>query len=176
MAWKTLSSKKVYENRYMKVYDEEVVTSFGDKLIYGVVRKEPFVVIIPWDGEKALLVGQYRYPVDFFSWEFPMGHAENLNVHDAALAELEQETGLIAKEIEEIGQFYPAPSHLEQVGHIYVATQYEKGQQDLEPAEKGMEQKWVTLAELKNMISDGTIKDGPTLASLTFFELYLSKV
>jgi 8-oxo-dGTP pyrophosphatase MutT (NUDIX family) len=174
MAWKKLSSKKVYENRYMEVYDEEVITDFGDKLSYGVVRKEPFVVIIPWDGEKVLLVGQYRYPVDYFSWEFPMGHAENLGIHDAALAELQQETGLIAGKIDEIGVFYPAPSHLTQTGHIFVATEHEVGKKALEPAEKGMENKWVTLPELKGMIEDGTIKDSPTITSLKFFELYLS--
>jgi hypothetical protein len=47
MTWKKLSSQKMYENRYMKVYEEELVTDHGDKLTYGVVRKEPFVVIIP---------------------------------------------------------------------------------------------------------------------------------
>ena len=175
MAWKTLSSKKVYENRYMKVYDEEVVTDYGDKLSYGVVKKEPFVVIVPWDGKKVLLVGQYRYPVNYFSWEFPMGHAENLGINEAALAELQQETGLIAKKIEEIGSFYPAPSHLSQIGHIFVATDYVEGEKELEPAEKGMENKWVSPSELKSMIDNGIIKDGPTITSLKFFENYLSK-
>jgi ADP-ribose pyrophosphatase len=122
-----------------------------------------------------LLVGQYRYAVDYFSWEFPMGHAENLGINEAALAELQQETGLIAKKIEEIGTFHPAPSHLTQVGHIFVATEYESGEKELEPSEIGMQDKWVTLSELKKMIKDGTIKDGPTLTSLKFFELYLEQ-
>jgi 8-oxo-dGTP pyrophosphatase MutT (NUDIX family) len=174
MTWKKLSSKKMYENRYMKVFEEELVTEHGDQLTYGIVRKEPFVVIIPWDGEKVLLVGQYRYAVDHFSWEFPMGHAEKLGINEAALAELQQETGLIAKKIKEIATFHPAPSHLTQVGHIFVATEYEIGKKDLEPSEMGMQDKWVTLKELDEMIANGTIKDGPTLTSLKHFELYLA--
>ena len=175
MNWQKLSSKKVYENRYMKVYDEEVVTDFGDKLNYGVVRKDPFVVAIPWDGNKVLLVGQYRYPVDYFSWEFPMGHVENLGIEEAVRAELEQETGLIAMSTEKIANFYPAPSHLGQVGEIFVATNLTQGKLDLEPSEKGMQHKWVTLSELDAMIADGTIKDGPTITTLKFFEIYLQK-
>lgn len=175
MTWKKINSKKVYENRYMKVYEEDLLTDYGDKVTYGVIRKEPFVVVIPWDGEKVLLVGQYRHAVDYFSWEFPMGHAENLGIIEAALAELQQETGLIASKMEEIGSFYPAPSPMDQIGHLFVVTEYTVGEKDLEPSEKGMQEKWVTLAELKSMIKDGTIKDGPTITSLKLFELYLEK-
>ena len=174
MTWKVLKSKEVYKNRYMSVTDEKLMTDHGDEVAYGVVHKEPFVVVIPWDGTKVLLVGQYRYPVDYFSWELPMGHTENMSLHESALAELEQEAGLIGQDLTEIGTFYPAPGHLTQIGHIYVVTKWELGKQELEPAEKGMQTKWVTLEELRTMISEGAIKDSPSITSFKFFELYLA--
>lgn len=175
MTWQKLSSVEKYKNRYMTVTEDEVLTDHGDKLIYGIVHKEPFVVIIPWDGERTLLVGQYRYAVDYFSWEFPMGHAETLSIKDAAVKELNEETGLSAQDLQEIGTFYPANGHLDQVGHIFITTKYNLGKQKLEPSEKGMQTKWVSLNELNSMIVDGTIKDGPTITSLKFFELYKAK-
>lgn len=172
MTWQKLHTKQVYQNRYMTVTEEDVLTNHGDKLVYGVVHKNPFVVIIATKEDQVLLVGQYRYPIDYFSWELPMGHAESSSIQDAARAELQQETGLVAQDLSEIGTFYPAPGHLDQIGHIFVVTQYQVGKQELEPAEKGMQMKWVTLTELEKMITDGTIKDGPTLACLKIFELY----
>ncbi|MBP9670501.1 NUDIX hydrolase [Candidatus Woesebacteria bacterium] len=175
MAWKTLSSKKVYENRYIKVYDELLETEHGDKLSYGIVRKEPFSVVIPWDGEKTLLVGQYRPTADYFSWEFPMGHAESDDPLTAAKKELKEETGLIASDCTEIGQFYPALGTMNQLGYVYVVRSWQLGERSLEDSEKGMQEKWVTLSELEDMIEDGTIKDGPTITSIKFFEFYLNK-
>lgn len=176
MAWQKLSSKKVYENRYMKVVEEEVLTDHGDKLTYGIVDKKPAVWIIPYNQKtnQVLLVGQTRYATKMFSWEFPAGHAEENKPEVAARLELKEETGLVTDHFIPIGDFYIAPGHLTQQGFIFVATDFTEGERELEPSEQDMKLKWVTLTELKNMIEDGTIKDGPTITSLKFFELYLS--
>ena len=107
MTWQKLSSVEKYKNRYMTVTEDEVLTDHGDKVVYGIVHKEPFAVAIPWDGSKTVLVGQYRYPIDSFSWEFPMGHYESIHksVEDAAKVELHEETGIQAQRIVEIGIF-----------------------------------------------------------------------
>lgn len=174
MTWQKLSSKEVYKNRYMTVTEEELVTDHGDKVVYGIVRKEPAVMIVPWDGERVTIIGQYRYPVDHFSWEFPAGHMEHDNIEVAALAELEEEAGLKAGKIIELGYFDIAPGHNTQVCHTFLATELSTGKQDLEPSEKGMQTKAVTLQELNKMILDHEVTDGLTLTSLKLFELYLA--
>jgi 8-oxo-dGDP phosphatase len=175
MTWKKVSSQEVYKNRYMTVTDEKLITNHGDEVQFGIVHKKPFVVVIPWDGSKILLVGQYRYAIDYFSWEFPMGHTEGIDPTEAALMELKQESGLIGSDPTAIGTFCPAPGHLDQTGYVYVVTKWEVGKQELEPSEKGMEVKWVTMSELKTLIKDGTIKDGPTITAFQLFELYLDE-
>ena len=174
MTWQKLSSKKVYQNRYMSVTEDELITDHGDKVVFGIVRKEPFSVIIPWDGTRLLLVGQYRPSAEFFSWEFPMGHAESDTPLAAARKELAEETGLLAKNLVELATFYPALGTMDQLGYLYLATDWQVGKQDLETSEKGMQTRWVSLNELSAMIVGGTIKDGPTIAALKYFELYLS--
>lgn len=159
----------------MTVTEDELITGHGDKVTFGIVHKEPAVLIIPWDGERITLIGQYRYPVDSFSWEFPAGHMEHDNIEAAALAELEEEAGLKAGKIIEIGHFNIAPGHNTQVCHTFLATDLTAGKQDLEPSEKGMQIKSVTLSELDDMIVNHVITDGLTLTSIKLFELYLKK-
>jgi len=176
MKWQNLSSKTVYTGRYMTVTEDEVVTNHGDHLTYGIVHKDPFAIIIPWDGERLLIVGQYRYAIDTFSWEFPMGHSEkeHINIEDTAKIELKEETGIKAGKIEEIGTFYLAPGHHTQIAHIFLATNHEQGERQLEASEKDMQLKWVSIPELSEMIQKGELKDGITITSLKFFELYLA--
>lgn len=172
MAWQKLKSKEVYRNRYMWVTEDEVLTDHSDQVTYGIVHKEPAVLIIPWDGEKTTLIGQYRYPVDFFSWEWPAGHYEHDNVESAARAELEEEAGLVAGKLEKLGEYFIAPGHLTQVCHIYLATDLSQGQRQLEASEKGMQLKEATLDEVNQLIRVGEIKDGLTIVALKFLELY----
>ncbi len=175
MTWQKLNSKQVYQNRYMTVTEDKLITDYGDHVTFGVVHKQPAVWIIPWDGKSLTLIGQYRYPVDTFSWEFPAGHMEHNTIEAAARAELQEETGLVAKQLEHIGTFFVAPGHNTQIGHVYLATGLSAGTQKLETAEKGMQIKPVTLDELSGMISRGEVQDGPTITSLKFFEQYLKR-
>lgn len=174
MAWKKLSSKQVYQNRFMTVTEEELLTDFGERVQFGIVHKEPAIMIIPWDGEHFTLIGQYRYPVDQFSWEFPAGHMEHASIKMAAKEELEEETGLKATDLKEIGHFHIAAGHLTQVCHIFLATGLSKGTRKLEPAEADMQIKKVTHLELNKMIKQGLVTDSLTITSLKLYELQLS--
>lgn len=175
MVWKKLNSKTVYKNRYMSVTEEELITDHGDQITFGIVHKGDGVSIIPYDGEYYYLIKQYRYPVDYLGWEFPAGHMEHDSVEKAALAELHEEAGLIANKITEIGNYYEAPGHLDQKIHIYLATDLEKGEQSLEPAEKGIKVGKFKMEQIEEMIENGEIKDGLTLTALLYLRLYLKK-
>jgi ADP-ribose pyrophosphatase len=92
--------------------------------------------------------------VDYFSWEFPAGHMEHGSIEDAARAELEEETGLVATKIEKIGEFHIAPGHNTQIIVFYLATSFKTGTRHLEPAEKGIQLKIVrTFAPLAQITS-----------------------
>lgn len=171
MTWQKLSSEIKYQNRFMTVTEDAVVNDYGDHLTFGVVHKEPAVMIIPWDGKKFTLIRQYRYPVDFESWEFPAGHYEHSSVEEAARAELEEEAGLKAGQMTKLGEYHIAPGHNTQVCHIYLATELTGGTRHLENAEKGMQIGEFSLTELNNFILEGKIKDGLTIVALKFFEL-----
>ena len=170
MSWQVKSSRAVYTTPFMRISEDQVVTDYGDELTYAVVHKDPFVIVIAEQDKKLLLVGQYRYTVDRFSWEFPMGHGEKLDNQVAAAKELSEETGYTARALTVIGRFYPASGHLDQLGIVFTATGLTPGEQKLEASEKGMQLRWVTPAELESLINDGTIMDGPTITAYYYYQ------
>lgn len=73
--WKTKTIKEIYQNPWIKIEEHQVVIPNGKEGIYGkVFFKNKALGIIPIDEEcNTWLVGQYRYPLDEYSWEIPMG-------------------------------------------------------------------------------------------------------
>lgn len=71
--WKTLGSSLVYENPWISVREDRVIRPDGDPGIYGVVHyKHSAVGVLPVDDQGRIwMVGQYRYPLDQYSWEIP---------------------------------------------------------------------------------------------------------
>jgi len=98
---------------------------------------------------------------------------EHGDVERTATIELEEETGLKAGELIEIGSFAVAPGHNTQMCYAFLASKLTEGKQKLETSEKGMQLKKVSQKELETMINQGEIIDGLTITSFKLFELYL---
>lgn len=98
--WQTHSTHIGYENQWIAVEHSEVTTPGGSAGVYGVVRfKNLAVGVLPIDDDDhTWLVGQYRYPLDQYSWEMPAGGCpKGEDPADTAHRELREETGLIAE-------------------------------------------------------------------------------
>lgn len=169
MNWKQLSSKEVYRNPWWWVTEDQVETPSGKTMTWAVAHKSGFALIVPWDGERFVLVCPYRYVAGKTSWEFPAGSVEGLSVDEAAGRELREETGLSAGSIEFLYKFYLSNGFSNEVGSVYLAQDLTLvGDQILDSGEEGMEVKRVTPKELSDMIADGTITDGPTISAYGF--------
>lgn len=166
MNWKQLSSKEVYRNPWWWVTEDQVETPSGKILMWATMHKDPFALIVPWDGERFILVRPYRYPVGKACWEFPAGSVDGASVTEAANQELRQETGYVAGSLEFLAKFFVANGSSAEYCQAYLATDLTYvGEQILDPGEEGMEIMRVTPEELTHMITDGTIADGPTLSA-----------
>ncbi|GLZ39146.1 NUDIX hydrolase [Actinokineospora sp. NBRC 105648] len=165
-----LDSTQVYANAWMTVREDAIRRHDGSPGIYGVVDKPDYALVIPLDGERLMLVEQYRYPLGARRWEFPQGTAPDRAELDAATLaarELREETGLAAGRMTHIGTLDVAPGMSSQRGNVFLATELVEGPAERELEEQDMRAAWVPRAEFEAMIRDGRVTDAQSIAAYT---------
>jgi ADP-ribose pyrophosphatase len=171
----TISTRFVYENRWMRVREDTIRRRDGSIGIYGVVEKPDFVVIVPVEDDgRVHLVEQYRYPVKGRYWELPQGSWEQepgADPMEMARGELREETGLDAAHMTYVGHLFEACGYADQGYHIFLATGLRHGDADPEHEEQDLVTRDFALSEVERMIRDGEIKDATTVASLGLLRL-----
>lgn len=164
---KTLSSEHVYKGKVFNIYRDEVELSTGDKSLREVVKHSGGVVIVAKKDENTIfLVKQYRYPLKTTSLELPagkLGQGEDPNL--ASKRELEEETGYIAKNWQSLGYIYPTPGFCDEKLYLYLATDLEFRQQNLDDGEI-LECFEYNIEKVFEMIKNGEINDSKTICAL----------
>jgi ADP-ribose pyrophosphatase len=70
--WKTVSTRPIYQNRWLSLREDLVELPNGRTTIYGVVGCGECVGVLPFlDPGTVLLVRQYRYVARRATWEMP---------------------------------------------------------------------------------------------------------
>lgn len=166
--WKTLKKKTVYSNRWIKLEEHDVVTPAGTQGIYGkVLFQNKAVAIIPLDKDlNTWLIGQYRYTLDEYSWEIPMGGGPIGNdILESAKRELKEETGLSAGKWTEIMRIHPSNSVSDEEGFVFLAEELVSGETEFEDTEK-LEILKLPLSEAVGKAMKGEITDAISVAGL----------
>ena len=169
-----LSSRLVYENRWLRLREDQVRRQDGSTGIYSVLERAEFAVICPVQDGMIHLVEQFRYPVGQRCWEFPMGTWEwRADVDPRALAagELQEETGLRAGTLTEVGRLFQAAGYSNQGGRVFFATDLTQGERALEQEEQDMVQGQFPLAEFERMIREGIVRDAVTISAFAMARL-----
>ena len=138
--------------------------------------KNKAIGIVPIDEDgNTWLVGQYRYTLDEYSWEIPMGGGpENEDILEAAKRELKEETGLIASEWQNILKIHTSNSVTDEEGFIFLAKGLEQGETEFEETEK-LEIKKLPFIEAVQMVMNGEITDSLSIAGLLKVHLLLKE-
>lgn len=168
MSIKTLSSRIVYQNRWMTVREDEIERADGSRGIYSVVEKPRATMILPVDGDHVYLTEQFRYPVKNRFMEFPGGAWETKTDPDPlelARGELQEETGLLAGKMEHLGCLFYAYGIADQPFDIFRATELSQGKPNREAEEQDLLVKRVSIRELEEMIATGVIRDAASIAA-----------
>ena len=172
--WIVRSSKTTFRNPYFSVEEQHVTRSNGTEGTYYIVdRGGPFSIVIPlFPDRTTLLVGQYRPASKLYSWEFPMGYVADVDPLTMAKQELKEETGYEAEHWKLIGRYFIGQGHTNQEAFVYRATSLTPGNAQPEEGEL-LEVKRVPVDEVKRLIQQGIIKDGPTIAAHSMMLLRL---
>ena len=158
----------------MRLREDDIRRPDGSTGVYAVVDKPTYALVIPQDGDRFHLVGQFRYPLGLRRWEFPQGTApeqEHLEPRELAIRELREETGLRAASMAALGQLDVAPGMSSQRGWAYLATGITEGEHEREHEEQDMQSEWFSRTQLERLIRGGEITDAQSIAAWALFML-----
>ncbi|MGE0128219.1 MAG: NUDIX domain-containing protein [Blastocatellales bacterium] len=173
--WRTLASRLVYDNPWIRVREDDVIRPDGEPGIYGVVHyKNRAIGVLPIDDEGyTWLVGQYRYTLDSYSWEIPEGGgAQDEDPLEAAKRELREETGLEARVWRTLATAHLSNSVSDEAAIIFLATDLIQGEAEPEGTEK-LELMRVKFDEALRMALDGEITDSMSVIAILRYALFL---
>ena len=167
--WKILRTKLIGS---FSIREVELPTK--KRLDYLVITYPQAVAVIALtDDQKVVMVGQYRFAVNEYSWEIPSGGIEDGESADnCARRELREETGYIPGRIEPIIIYHPSNAASDQVIHIFLALDLERTEPELvreEPVEQTLKVALVPFDELLRRVQHGEIRDASTMIAVLLY-------
>ena len=172
MSFERIDSKTVWEGKIATVHVDRVRYDDGDEAERERVAHPGAVAVVAHDGERLFLVRQPREAVDEQSLlELPAGKldAEGEGPLETAKRELAEEIGKGAHTWRHLTTFYTSPGFVEEVCHVYVATDLYDENAEVDEDER-IEIVEAPLAELDAVIEG--CHDAKTLVGLLWFRAF----
>ncbi len=173
--WQIIDGKEMYDNNWLTVTHYNVINPSGGAGIYGKVHfKNIAIGIVPLDDElNTWLVGQYRFPINKYSWEIPEGGGPlSEDPLAAAQRELLEETGIKAANWRKIQYMHLSNSVSDEECVVYVATGLSYHTSMPEETEQLVVKK-IPFDEVYQMVQKGIITDALTVTAVLKTKLLL---
>jgi ADP-ribose pyrophosphatase len=169
------SIKEHYQGQLFSFVSEDVTLPNGSRAEMAVVRHPGSTAVVPLlDDNMVVMELQYRHAVGEYMLEIPAGTMDPGELPlDCARRELEEETGLRATRMIELGPVHILPSYSDEIIHVYIARELTPARQKLDKDEI-LEVVHYPFEETLRMIADGRITDALTILSLQKAWFYLS--
>ncbi len=149
----------------------------GKKSKFYLIDMPKSVMIVPLTSNyEVYLIGLWRYTTNMYSWEIPGGAVEKEDIIENGKRELQEETGLVSDNWEDLGMYQAMNGSNNKIGHVLLAKNVvETGGHNKE--EEGIaEVKKVPIKEVIEMIKTGEITDSHTISALTLAALKIGLI
>lgn len=170
---KKIKRKVVYKGT---VFDVEEWKLPGSGTLFSRVTGMDAVAVLPiMKNGDMLIEKQYRHNLDKYLFEIPAGMINKGETpREAAIRELQEETGYLAGKMTFMFKHYGAPGSHTQMLHVFLAEDLSmtKTNRDTEEVIKVME---ISMENALRMIKSNRIEDAKTMSAVLFYLRFIKK-
>ncbi|MDE1825277.1 MAG: NUDIX hydrolase [Candidatus Micrarchaeota archaeon] len=165
----------VYRSKKFLIERKKVTLPNGKKMTMEVLLKKPGVSILPiMEDGRIILIRQYRAYVNKWIYEMPGGSIEKGETpRQAALRELEEETGYKATKIRFMLKAYTTPYFSTDSPYVFVASGLRRAKASREEDEM-ISIKVLSIKQALRMIKKQKIEDLGTVTAILMYS-HISK-
>lgn len=166
--WKTLSTREIYKNKWMRLREDVAELPNGHTTIYGVCEFGECVGVLPFvDDQNVLMVRQYRYVhQENHRWEMPTGGIwPGETSEQAAQRELMEEAGYRADQLLWISSYHTSKSVCQETAHLYIGRGLIPADAPADDTEF-LERAVLPFDEVLRMVESSEIRDSMTVIAV----------
>jgi ADP-ribose pyrophosphatase len=166
--WKTISSRQIYQNKWMDLHEDQVELPNGQITIYGVCEFGECVGVLPFiDDDNVVVVRQYRYVhQENHRWEMPTGGIHpGETPEQAAQRELMEEGGYRADQLTWISTYHTSKSICHETAHLYIGRELVIAEAPSDETEF-FERAIMPFDEVLSMVEQSEIRDSMTVIAV----------
>jgi ADP-ribose pyrophosphatase len=168
----TLETKPIFQGKIISLQVDTVRLPDGRTATRELVKHPGAVAVLALVDGKLLVVEQFRKPLERSLVEIPAGKLEpGEPLEEAALRELEEETGYKAASIRHLHSFAVSPGFADEILHFFVAEGLTKAEARPDKDEF-LHVEAITFEQAEAYIRDGRIGDAKTLMAVYAWQLY----
>lgn len=167
-AWRTFGERVIYDDAWVWLGQIDVELPDGERFWHHVVRlHRAAMMVLLDDQERVLLLWRHRLIQDRWGWELPGGLVDDdEEPADAAVRELEEETGYRAGRVEHLITFEPMVGTVDSGHFVYVGRDPKQIGEPTETNEEVARMEWVPLGSVPGLIAAGEIWNSGALVAL----------
>jgi ADP-ribose pyrophosphatase len=169
--YKRVNRTLIHKGHIVDFYNDTMQLPDGRMADWDYLHHKGAAAIVPVDAEgKIIMVRQYRNAPERYTLEIPAGGLNsNEDRKEAAMRELEEETGYKAGEVKHLLDLYTSVAFCNEMISIYYTTDITLSKQNLDEDEF-VEVERYSVEELVTKIIKGEIQDAKTIAAILAYK------
>ncbi len=169
------NSKVIHKGKIFDLYQDQVVLPNGATGVREYIKHPGGASVLAIKANNVYLIEQFRYAYNKTMLEIPAGKLEiGEDPQIAALRELKEETGLVAKDLKLLTKIYPTVGYTDEIIYVYLAQDFEEHSQNLD-ADEFINIVKIPYKDALNMVLKGEVCDAKTQVALLMYNTLIEK-